>query len=148
LGKTLFNGGRFRRYEAGLPAWSVTLPTYGFFYRRQMRSILTGLIIVIQLISMICGFYDLYRNIPYIEDYMAFVFDPLYRLVVAPIGGALSWVVGGTVTGVFNSVGSIFSSVYQVFSYLFWVVSPVVTGTMLIFQPLVRLGAACRAQRF
>jgi hypothetical protein len=61
------------------------MPAYGVWYRSGMRSAFTALVIVVQAISMICGFYDLYRNIPYIQPVLAAIYSPIYGWVVVPL---------------------------------------------------------------
>lgn len=55
-------------YESGLPAWAVFLPSYGCWYRPWLRKLTWLLFILISIVSMACGFYDLYKNVPYIKQ--------------------------------------------------------------------------------
>ena len=58
-------------YESGIPAWAVFLPAYGGWYRPWLRKLTWLLFIAISLVSMACGFYDLYKNVPYIKEVRA-----------------------------------------------------------------------------
>lgn len=55
-------------YESGLPSWAVFLPSYGAPYRPWFRHVTWALFVLVSLVSMACGFYDLYRNVPYIKE--------------------------------------------------------------------------------
>ena len=89
-----------QQYEAGLPGWAVNcatnpfvpnLPVHGVWYRPWMRTLLTAVIIVVQVVSMICGFYDLWRNIPFIQPTLIMVWTPVYNWIVAPIAYLFSY---------------------------------------------------------
>lgn len=55
-------------YESGLPAWAVHMPYYGLFYRPWMRTVTWLLFLAISMFSLIMGFYDLYKNVPYLDQ--------------------------------------------------------------------------------
>ncbi|KAK9796342.1 hypothetical protein WJX73_010372 [Symbiochloris irregularis] len=55
-------------YESGLPAWAVHMPHYGIFYRPWMRTVTWLLFVAISIFSLIMGFYDLYKNVPYLDQ--------------------------------------------------------------------------------
>ena len=50
--------------ESGLPAWSIFLPAYGIYYRPWFRKATRLAWVLISVVSMIVGFYDLYKNVP------------------------------------------------------------------------------------
>ena len=56
-----------KMYESGLPAWAVFLPSYGLFYRPWMRRAAWLLYMAISFFSMACGFYNLYKNVPFVK---------------------------------------------------------------------------------
>ena len=58
-------------YESGLPAWSVFLPSYGLPYRPWMRRAAWMLYVAISFVSMACGFFDLYKNVPYVKQFVS-----------------------------------------------------------------------------
>ncbi len=66
--------------ESGLPEWAVFLPSYGLLYRRWMRQAAKLLWVVLGVVSLLAGFYDLYRNIPGAKHALA----ALYRLSGVP----------------------------------------------------------------
>lgn len=55
-------------YESGLPVWAIFLPTYGLYYRPWMRRMTWTMFIVVSVFSMACGFYDLYKNVPHLDQ--------------------------------------------------------------------------------
>eukprot|EP00798_Chlamydomonas_sp_ICE-L_P014123 gene14123-20079_t len=57
-----------RLYESGLPPWAVFLPSYGFWYRPWLRQVTKALFLALSVVSMLFGFYDLYKNIPFVKQ--------------------------------------------------------------------------------
>lgn len=55
-------------YESGLPAWAIFLPSYGLWYRPWMRRVAWTAFLAISVFSMACGFYDLYKNVPFLKQ--------------------------------------------------------------------------------
>ena len=55
-------------YESGLPAWAIFLPSYGLWYRPWMRKVAWLAFLAISVFSMACGFYDLYKNVPFLKQ--------------------------------------------------------------------------------
>ena len=55
-------------YESGLPVWAIFLPTYGLYYRPWMRRLTWIIFIAVSVFSMACGFYDLYKNVPHLDQ--------------------------------------------------------------------------------
>ena len=53
-----------RLYESGLPPWALLLPSFGFYYRPYLRGVARALFVLVSVLSMLAGFYDLYKNIP------------------------------------------------------------------------------------
>ncbi|GLC45031.1 hypothetical protein PLESTB_001461200 [Pleodorina starrii] len=65
-------------YESGLPAWAVFMPCYGLPYRPWLRRALWLLFIAISVFSMGCGFYDLYKNVPFLKQVITAVASRMY----------------------------------------------------------------------
>ncbi|MEW5299613.1 MAG: hypothetical protein WDW36_002609 [Sanguina aurantia] len=74
-------------YESGIPSWAVLLPSYGIWYRPWLRTASWLLFILISIVSMACGFYDLYKNVPYLKVVVSAVAARLYL----PPSGLLAW---------------------------------------------------------
>ena len=135
-----------RDYEAGLPGWAVllatnpfvpNLPIIGVWYRPRMRSLLTAVIIIVQVVSMICGFYDLWRNIPFIQPTLVLVWTPVYNWVIGPVATAFSSVFSSIFSAFITSgLSNLFAGISHVFSF---VLAPVISATFMAFQPLVAL---------
>ncbi|XP_042516795.1 uncharacterized protein LOC122091048 isoform X2 [Macadamia integrifolia] len=72
--------------ESGLPAWVIFLQSYPLFcqfYRPWMRPLVRTLYILISLITVIIGFYDLYKNIPILKETLSHLCGPLFKWVEA-----------------------------------------------------------------
>jgi hypothetical protein len=57
-------------YERGLPSWAVFMCSYGIPYRSWMRAAMAYTIFLVSLLTMLLGFYDLYKNIPQIREFL------------------------------------------------------------------------------
>jgi len=56
-----------RLYEASLPSWTVVLAQYGY-YKPWFRFAVRYVIFIASLITMVLGFWDLYKNVPVLRD--------------------------------------------------------------------------------
>jgi hypothetical protein len=56
-----------RHYEAGLPSWTVVLAQYGY-YLPWFRFAVRYIIFFASLVTMVLGFWDLYKNVPVLKD--------------------------------------------------------------------------------
>jgi Na+/H+ antiporter NhaC len=63
-------------YESGLPGWAIWLPSYGLWYRPWMRRVTWLLFVLLSVVSMAMGFYDLYKNVPYFKQAIVAMFSP------------------------------------------------------------------------
>ena len=52
-----------RHYEATLPSWTIVLAQYGY-YKPWIRIAVKYIIFTMSLITMMIGFWDLYKNVP------------------------------------------------------------------------------------
>ena len=66
-----------KMYESGLPAWAVFLPRYGLWYRPWFRRAAYLAFIAISIFSMAVGFWDLYKNVPYVDKVLRPPLPPL-----------------------------------------------------------------------
>ena len=66
-----------RHYEHSLPSWSVVMATYAV-YRPSFRKFQYWLMMFISIVSMIIGFFDLYKNIPFIRSFLYFYMDSIW----------------------------------------------------------------------
>lgn len=69
--------GLLRLYETGLPAWALFLPRYGFYYRPWLRTLARGLFALVSVLSMMAGFYDLYKHVPGLDAVFTRFWKPL-----------------------------------------------------------------------
>ncbi|KAF8394093.1 hypothetical protein HHK36_020298 [Tetracentron sinense] len=72
--------------ESGLPAWVIFLQSYPLFcqfYRPWMRPLVRTLYILISLITVIIGFYDLYKHVPLLKTTASHLCGPLFDWIEA-----------------------------------------------------------------
>ena len=65
-------------YERGIPSWAQFLPSYGLPYRPWMRRVMAVIIFIFSIITMLLGFYDLYKNIPQLREVLSSTFGSLF----------------------------------------------------------------------
>ncbi|CAJ1445792.1 unnamed protein product, partial [Effrenium voratum] len=82
--------------EAGIPAWAVFLPKFTGLYHRYMRHVIAAVVVLISCLSMLLGFYDLYKRIPLVRTLLKQSLGPLSsrleELVVARLSVLLAWI--------------------------------------------------------
>ncbi|KAG6785211.1 hypothetical protein POTOM_010938 [Populus tomentosa] len=67
--------------EAGLPSWVLFLQSYpGFYhlYRPWMCPLARALYVLISVITVLIGFFDLYKNVPVLKATASSLFGPLF----------------------------------------------------------------------
>ncbi|CAM8988814.1 unnamed protein product [Rhodiola kirilowii] len=72
--------------ESGLPSWVIFLQSYPFFckfYHPWMRPLVRTLYVIISLITLMIGFYDLYKNVPLLKATASHLCGPLFRWIEA-----------------------------------------------------------------
>lgn len=57
-------------YESGIPAWAIFLPSYGFWYRPWLRYLTWILFYAFSIISLLAGFFELYKSVPGFQTLM------------------------------------------------------------------------------
>lgn len=70
-----------RLLEAGLPSWVIFLQSYPVFshiYRPWMCPLARALYVLISVITVLIGFYDLYKNVPVLKATASHLFGPLF----------------------------------------------------------------------
>ncbi|KAK1318766.1 hypothetical protein QJS10_CPB04g01214 [Acorus calamus] len=70
--------------ESGLPSWAVFFQSYPLFkhmYRPWMRPLAQTLYVLISLLTIVIGFYDLYKNIPLLKATVAHIFGPFFNWI-------------------------------------------------------------------
>ncbi|XP_047940450.1 uncharacterized protein LOC125187845 [Salvia hispanica] len=66
--------------EAGLPSWVIFLQSYPGFcriYKPWMCPLARGLYVFISVVTVLIGFYDLYKNVPMLKATVSRMFGPL-----------------------------------------------------------------------
>ncbi|KAL1560845.1 hypothetical protein AAHA92_11014 [Salvia divinorum] len=72
--------------EAGLPSWAIFLQSYPGFcrlYRPWMCPLARGLYVLISVVTVLIGFYDLYKNVPLLKATVSRMFGPLFDWIDA-----------------------------------------------------------------
>ncbi|MCL7035409.1 hypothetical protein MKW94_024282 [Papaver nudicaule] len=67
--------------ESGLPSWVIFLQSYPLFchlYRPWMCPVARALYVLISVVTVVIGFYDLYKNVPVLKATVSSVFGPLF----------------------------------------------------------------------
>ncbi|KAL5573448.1 hypothetical protein UlMin_023045 [Ulmus minor] len=67
--------------EAGLPSWVIFLQSYPGFchlYRPWMCLLVRALYVLISVVTVLIGFYDLYKNVPVLKATASRLFGPLF----------------------------------------------------------------------
>ncbi|GFQ04798.1 hypothetical protein PHJA_002623800 [Phtheirospermum japonicum] len=67
--------------EAGLPSWVIFLQSYPVFchiYRPWMCPLARALYVLISIVTVLIGFYDLYKNVPLLKATASSLFGPLF----------------------------------------------------------------------
>lgn len=67
--------------EAGLPSWVIFLQSYPGFchlYRPWMCPLARALYVLISVVTVLIGFYDLYKNVPVLKATASRLFGPLF----------------------------------------------------------------------
>ncbi|CAA3017396.1 uncharacterized protein LOC111396826 [Olea europaea var. sylvestris] len=67
--------------ESGLPSWVIFLQSYPGFchiYRPWMCPLARALYVIISIVTVLIGFYDLYKNIPVLTATASHLFGPLF----------------------------------------------------------------------
>ncbi|KAL8142738.1 hypothetical protein V2J09_015770 [Rumex salicifolius] len=67
--------------EAGLPSWVIFLQSYPLFchiYRPWMCPLVRALYVIISIITVVIGFYDLYKNVPLLKATASRLLGPFF----------------------------------------------------------------------
>eukprot|EP00268_Persea_americana_P027984 TRINITY_DN2721_c0_g1_i7.p1 TRINITY_DN2721_c0_g1~~TRINITY_DN2721_c0_g1_i7.p1 ORF type:complete len:650 (-),score=80.33 TRINITY_DN2721_c0_g1_i7:310-2259(-) len=73
-----------RLLEAGLPSWVIFLQSYPVFcniYRPWMCPLARSLYVLISIITVLIGFYDLYKNVPVLKATASRLCGPLFNWI-------------------------------------------------------------------
>ncbi|XP_062117606.1 uncharacterized protein LOC133831361 isoform X2 [Humulus lupulus] len=70
--------------ESGLPTWVIFLQSYPLFcalYRPWMRPLFRTIYILISLVTVLIGFYDLYKNVPLLKATISHICGPFFNWI-------------------------------------------------------------------
>lgn len=85
-----------RLCEAGIPAWAIVLPKFTGLYHRYMRHLVAAIVVLVSCLSLLLGFYDLYKRIPLVRSLLKQSLGPLSskleELVVVRLSFLLGWI--------------------------------------------------------
>lgn len=130
-----------RMYERGIPSWAVFLPSYGLPYRPWMRSLMAFLIFCVSLVTMLLGFYDLYKYIPMLRESLHAVFGSLFETFEQAIIFRLSCLLGYIVatSKYFEVLFSYISYPFKAIYYILDVSVKPLKMLIYLFQPIYYL---------
>ncbi|KAI3916778.1 hypothetical protein MKW98_026249 [Papaver atlanticum] len=77
----MYNLRLLRLLEAGLPSWVIFLQSYPLFchlYRPWMCPLVRTLYVLISIVTVMIGFYDLYKNVPVLKATASRLCGPLF----------------------------------------------------------------------
>eukprot|EP00930_Biecheleria_cincta_P039563 TRINITY_DN27190_c0_g1_i1.p1 TRINITY_DN27190_c0_g1~~TRINITY_DN27190_c0_g1_i1.p1 ORF type:complete len:1200 (-),score=168.23 TRINITY_DN27190_c0_g1_i1:53-3652(-) len=148
-----------RLCEAGLPAWAIVIPQYTSLYRRWMRLLVAAVVLLLSCVSMLLGFYDLYKRIPLVRQLLKQVLGPLSsrleELVVVRLSVLLGWMLpySAIFRRAYDGFRVCFDVVREMCVNFAWSVAEVskaagnivVPFVSVITQPLVAIATAARA---
>lgn len=72
--------------ESGLPSWVIFLQSYPLLckvYRPWMRPLAKTMYVLVSIVTVIIGFYDLYKNVPVLKAAAARICGPLFEWIEA-----------------------------------------------------------------
>ena len=70
--------------ESGLPTWVIFLQSYPLFcalYRPWIRPLFKTLYVLVSLVTVIIGFYDLYKNVPLLKATISHLGGPFFNWI-------------------------------------------------------------------
>ncbi|CAI2384286.1 unnamed protein product [Moneuplotes crassus] len=94
-----------RHYETSLPSWTVVMATYGY-YRPSFRKFQYWFMMFISLVSMMIGFFDLYKNLPIVKPFLKFYMESIWDFLEDHVILRMSVFLGYlfTNTSIFSSI--------------------------------------------
>lgn len=78
--------GLLKMLESGLPSWVIFLQSYPIFcqlYRPWMRPLCGTIYFIVSIVTVLIGFYDLYKNVPILKATAARLCGPLFEWIEA-----------------------------------------------------------------
>jgi hypothetical protein len=80
------DSGLLKMLESGLPSWVIFLQSYPIFcqlYRPWMRPLCGTIYFIVSVVTVLIGFYDLYKNVPILKATAARLCGPLFEWIEA-----------------------------------------------------------------
>jgi len=80
------DSGLLKMLESGLPSWVIFLQSYPIFcqlYRPWMRPLCGTIYFMVSVVTVLIGFYDLYKNVPILKATAARLCGPLFEWIEA-----------------------------------------------------------------
>ncbi|XP_024385216.1 uncharacterized protein [Physcomitrium patens] len=80
------DSGLLKMLESGLPSWVIFLQSYPIFcqlYRPWMRPLCGSIYFIVSVVTVLIGFYDLYKNVPILKATAARLCGPLFEWIEA-----------------------------------------------------------------
>ena len=116
--------------ESGLPSWVIFLQSYPIFcqlYRPWMRPLCGTIYFIVSVVTVLIGFYDLYKNVPILKATAARLCGPLFE-----------WIEAWEMISRLKYLGTmlVLQNFEKAFRWLFMTVRAVRQLCMLLMRPL------------
>ena len=87
-----------RHYEHSLPSWSVVMATY-LVYRPSFRKFQYWLMMFLSIATMMIGFFDLYKNIPFFRSFIFYYMDSIWDWLDDHLMFRMTFLLGYIISG-------------------------------------------------
>ncbi|KAG0609805.1 hypothetical protein M758_7G015300 [Ceratodon purpureus] len=124
------DSGLLKMLESGLPSWVIFLQSYPIFcqlYRPWMRPLCGTIYFIVSVVTVLIGFYDLYKNVPILKATAARLCGPLFE-----------WIEAWDMISRLKYLGTmlVLQNFEKAFRWLFMTVRAVRQLSMLLMRPL------------
>lgn len=123
--------GLLKMLESGLPSWVIFMQSYPIFsqlYRPWMRPLVGTIYYIVSIVTVLIGFYDLYKNVPILKATAARLCGPLFE-----------WIEAWEMISRLKYLGTmlILQNFEKAFRWLFMTFRAVRQLTVLLMRPMV-----------
>ncbi|KAF0978847.1 hypothetical protein FDP41_001917 [Naegleria fowleri] len=125
----------------GLPTWATIVNRYGIpiFYNHQIRGVITTLVNIYIIISLIWGFYDLYKNLPIVGGALRAIFGPVASFLEPIIKNKIMLLIPLVFSKVWEAAQiffSLFAPLLSIFTPLWKLIVTISHAITNVFKPL------------
>ncbi|KAG2377405.1 hypothetical protein C9374_009316 [Naegleria lovaniensis] len=125
----------------GLPTWATIVNRYSIpiFYNHRIRGVITTLVNIYIIISLIWGFYDLYKNLPIVGGALRAIFGPVASFLEPIIKNKIMLLIPLVFSKVWEAAQiffSLFAPLLSVFTPLWKLIVTLSNAITNVFKPL------------